>query len=145
MKQASHLLYSNPVQDALFMIIKSSLLTGFYALHPSESHHQRKGIFNHTKDLNFCNHSRKGSGQLLSSLRYYTLNSLVNPAANEARFPTSLNLHFTSHYYCSFFKLAHCIYYVHPSTGVTDEVTEEELCLQQKSGKKHIMRYFLCF
>lgn len=77
----------------------------FYTLKPSEIHHQRKGIFNHTKDLNFCNHSRKGSGQLLSSLRHYTLNSLVNPGINEARFPTSLTLHFTSHYYCSFLKL----------------------------------------
>jgi len=52
-------------------------------------HHQSSA-----EDLNLYNHSRKGSEQILSSLRCYTLNSLVNLGTNEARFPTSLNLQF---------------------------------------------------
>lgn len=100
-------------------------------------HHQSS-----TEDCNFCNHFRKGSEQILSSLRRYTLNSLVNPGTNEARFPTSLNLQFSEVLITivHFLKLVCYICHVHPSTELQMKILKGAAFAKKKRkrGEKGI-------
>lgn len=91
-----------------------------------------------TEDRNFCNHFRKGSEQILSSLRRYTLNSLVNRGTNEARFPTLLNLQFSEVLITivHFLKLVFYICHVHPSTELQMKILKGAAFAKEKKRKR---------